>query len=82
MLNAIPFVGWFLSLLFSVSLAIPFWFVWTVCDVGETYFYFLPAVYHAIGFWSCVGLFMVVSIIKAVFFRGIITVNNSSESKS
>lgn len=65
-MNAIPFIGWGLSLVFSASLAVPFWFCWTVCDIGETYFYFLPEVYHNIGFWACVGLFIVASILKAV----------------
>lgn len=81
MINAIPFLGWVLSFVFNVSLAIPFWFVWTACGVGETYFYFLPKIYHDISFWACVGLFMVISILKAVLFRGIVHIDNSSESK-
>lgn len=80
MLNAIPFFGWFLSLMFSVSLAVPFWITWTVCEIGKTYFYWLPDVYLAPGFWSCVGLFMVLSILKAVLVPRLVSV--SSESKS
>ena len=81
MLNAIPIIGWLLSLLFSISLAIPFWIAWTVCGIGETYFYFLPKVYHAIGFWACVGLFMVLSILKAVLVPRLASVSNDSSSK-
>lgn len=80
MLNALPFVGWFLSLFFSISLAVPFWLAWTVAGIGEDYFYFLPSRYHHIGFWACVGLFMVLSILKAVLVPRFISV--SSESKS
>ena len=80
MLNALPIVGWVLSLFFSISLAIPFWIVWTVCGIGETYAYWLPKVYQAPGFWACVGLFMVISILKAVLVPRF--VNVSSESKA
>lgn len=81
MLNAIPILGWFLSLLFSVSLAVPFWITWTACGIGETYFYWLPPVYHQIGFWACVGLFMVLSILKAVLVPRFVSVSNTAENK-
>ena len=64
MLNSIPFIGWFLSFFFSVSYAIPFWFIWTVCDVGKKYFYWLPELYLSIPFWECVGLFIIIGILK------------------
>ena len=67
MLNAIPFVGWIVSTFVAFCLAVPFWFIWTACGIGQTFAYWLPAVYLHPGFWQCVGLFMVVSIIKAVF---------------
>lgn len=81
MLNAIPVIGWILSFIFTVSLAIPFWIIWTVCGIGETYFYFVPKVYHGIGFWSSVGLFMVVGILKAVLVPHLASVHNSNENK-
>lgn len=69
MLNTIPIVGWFLSFLFSASMAVPFWLIWTVGGVGETYAYWLPRVYQSPGFFACIGVFMVMSIIKTVFVR-------------
>lgn len=81
MLNALPFIGWFLSLFFSISLAIPFWLIWSVFGIGETYFYFLPAVYLHPGFWACVGIFMVVSILKAMLVPKLASVNVESKSK-
>lgn len=81
MINAIPFVGWLLSFVFNVSLAIPFYVVWTACGIGERFFYFLPPVYQSIGFWNCVGLFIAVSIIKSVFVPRLVSINTSSESK-
>lgn len=80
MLNAIPFFGWFLSLFFNVSLAIPFWICWTLFGIGRTYFYFLPPVYHSIGFWSCVGLFTVLGILK-LFVPALVS-SSSSGRKS
>ncbi len=62
MLNAIPFFGWFLSIVVSISLSIPFFIVWNA--LAPTYFYFLPQVYLAIPFWDCVGLFIIIPILK------------------
>lgn len=81
MLNALPIVGWFLSLFFSISLAVPFWIAWTACEIGATYFYWLPAVYQRPGFWSCVGLFMVMSILKVVLVPRFASVSSSSTNK-
>ncbi len=81
MLNAIPLFGWFISAFFAISMAVPFWFIWTVCGIGMQFFYWLPPAYQAPGFWSCVGLFIVVSIIKTVFVPRISSVSSSSDSK-
>jgi hypothetical protein len=80
MINAIPLVGWIISFFLNASLAIPFWFLWRVCGIGDTYFYWLPEAYRSIGFWSTIGLFMVLSILKTVLTPKLVWVNNSSES--
>lgn len=67
MLNGIPFIGPIIALIINISLSIPFWIAWTVCGIGKDYFYFLPPVYHSIGFWSFVGLFTVVGILRSFF---------------
>jgi hypothetical protein len=66
MWNAIPGIGWMISLAISISLAVPFWIAWTACGIGESYFFWLPPVYHRIGFWACVGLFTVISVLRTV----------------
>ena len=53
-MNAIPIIGWALSLVFNTSMAVPFWIIWTVCGIGEKYFYFVPEKFLAIPFWDCV----------------------------
>ena len=65
-MNAIPVIGWLLSLLFATSTAVPFWIIWSACGIGKTYFYWLPPVYQIIPFWHCIGLFMVFSILLSV----------------
>lgn len=80
MLNAIPVIGWLISALVSVSLAVPFWLIWTVFGIGQTYAYWLPEVYQAPGFWACVGIFIVMGIIKTVFVPRLVTVSNTSSS--
>ena len=82
MINAIPFVGWFLSLFFAIGLAVPFWFIWTVCGVGATYAYWLPLVYQAPGFWACVGIFICASIIKAVFVPKLVSVSSDAKNET
>ena len=81
MINAIPILGWFLSAFFAVSLAVPFWFIWTVCGIGQTYAYWLPAVYLHPGFWDCVGVFIVMGIIKTIFVPRIVSSSSTSEAK-
>lgn len=66
MINAIPIFGWIISAVFSFGLAVPAWFFWTLCGFGETYFYFVPEVYHNIPFWHWYGLFVLVSTLKGV----------------
>lgn len=57
MINAIPVIGWALSLFFMASLAVPFWFIWTVCGIGATYARVLVARrLSRAGFWQCVGV--------------------------
>lgn len=81
MINAIPVIGWIISLVLMASLAVPFWFIWTVCGIGATFAYWLPTVYLAPGFWQCVGVFIVVSIIKQVFVPTIASVSQTGASK-
>lgn len=80
MINAIPVIGWALALFFMASLAVPFWFIWTVMGIGATFFYWLPAIYLAPGFWQCVGVFIVIGILKAVLVpRGLFTTGEPSK---
>ena len=65
MLNAVPIVGWLLSFLLATFLAVPFWFIWTYLGIGEL-FVFLPDSMQGPGFWTTVGIFMCLSIFRAV----------------
>jgi len=81
-MNAIPFLGWAISLFFAASLAVPFWFIWTICGIGARYFYFLPETYLAVPFWHCVGLFIVCDIIKQSFIPKLASVTQTTGEKS
>jgi hypothetical protein len=81
MINAIPLLGWLLSVVVSISMSIPFWLIWTVGGIGQTYFYWLPVIYQAPGFWACVGLFIVISILKAVLVPKFVHLSSESNSK-
>ena len=80
-LNGIPVIGWLISLVITASLAVPFWIAWTVCNVGKTYFYFLPQVYQAPDFWSLVGIFISVGTLKMVLFPSF-NISQSNKNKS
>lgn len=62
MISGIPVIGWLISFLFSVFLAIPFYFLWG--HLAPTYFSFLPPAYVSIPYWDCVWLFMLLPILK------------------
>jgi len=81
-MNAIPVIGWTLSLLFNTSVAVPFWIIWTACRIGEKYFYFVPETYRVIPFWNCVGLFMVIGILKSVLIPQIVSVSQKVDKSS
>ena len=66
MLNSIPVIGWFFSLMVAVGVSVPFWICWTVCGLGKYYFYFVPERYQVIPFWDCVGLFIIIGILGYV----------------
>jgi len=65
MINAIPVLGWILSFIFTASLSLPFWLIWTVYGIGQKYFYWIPETYQKIPFLECIGLFVVISILKS-----------------
>lgn len=62
MINCIPVIGWLISAAFSFCIAVPFYFLWNW--LAPTYFYWLPKVYLAVPFWHCVGLFMLMPMLK------------------
>lgn len=77
MINKLPFIGWLLSFVANLSLSIPFWVCWTACEIGKTYFDFLPTKYQTIPFWHCVGLFMVIGILKGTFTPSLATISQN-----
>lgn len=81
MINAIPFLGWFIDFCLKASLAIPFWYIWDICNVGERFVYQLPIVYHHPGFWNIVGIFIVIPIMKGIFLPSF-SITNNTTSKS
>lgn len=81
MINKLPFIGWFLSFVANVSMSVPFWICWTVCGIGAKYFYFVPEVYRAIPFWNCVGLFIVLSILRGLV-PNIASVSHTNTNKN
>lgn len=65
MIMLLPVVGWAIAFVLMFFLAIPFYFLWN--DLAPVYFYWLPQVYQSIGFWDCVWLMMLITILKLIF---------------
>ncbi len=66
MLNAIPIVGWLLSMIVAAFMAVPVWFCWTWCGLGSKYGAELPCYWQAIPYVDLVLLFVIASTLKAV----------------
>jgi len=81
MINKIPFIGWLFSSIAAVSLSIPFWICWTWGGIGKKYFYWIPEIYQAISFWNCVGLFIVIAILKGTLIPKLCSVSNDNTQK-
>ena len=79
MIYAIPVVGWIVGLFFHIALAVPFYICWNA--LAPKFFYWVPPVYHSVGFWEIVGLFIVMSILKTVFVPKLASVSNESKSE-
>ena len=82
MINAIPVLGWILSLIFTASLSLPFWLIWTVYGIGQKYFYWIPETYQSIPFQECIGLFMVISILKSVLIPKFISIEQKNSKNA
>jgi len=78
--NALPFIGWAISAIVNVSMAIPFYIGWNLMGIGIFYFDFLPEKWQTIGFWDTVWLFLCLGIIKSVCFP-IVSASSTSEVK-
>ena len=79
MINKIPFLGWFFSVMGAIGLSVPFWICWSVGGLGEKYFYWVPLQYQSISFWECVGLFIIIAIIKGSLTPTLFKVSNNQE---
>jgi hypothetical protein len=80
MLNSIPIFGWLLDFGLKVSLAIPFYIIWTGFGLGDKYAAFLPEPYREPGFWNCVGLFIAVPILYGIFIPKIWSVSQTNHN--
>ena len=80
MAYGIPVIGWIIGVFYSVSISIPFYFIWN--GMAPKYFYFLPELYLDLPFWDCVGLFILSSMLKALLVPKFVSVSQSNESKS
>ena len=79
-LSGIPFVGWILDIIVKACLALPFWMIWSYWGLGEKYFAFLPKIYLNLDFWDCLGLFIAVPILYAIFIPKFVSVSQSNEN--
>jgi hypothetical protein len=61
----------------AAFIAIPFYFLWN--ELAPVYFYWLPRLYLHIPFWHVMGLFVLVAILKTLFFPPSISINQVIE---
>lgn len=54
------------TLILAVFLSIPFYYIWN--ELAPIYFYWLPDIYKQLPFWHCMGLLVLISILRLVAF--------------
>lgn len=79
MIYAVPVFGWLIGLFFHISLAVPFWICWNA--LAPKFFYWLPPVYQSVGFWECVGLFIILSVLKMVLVPRLASMSNTNKAE-
>ena len=79
MINAIPVLGWLISFVLSVCISIPFYFLWNW--LAPIYGYWLPRVYLEVPFWHCVGLFMLMPMVKTLLVPKIASASADAKAK-
>jgi hypothetical protein len=57
---------YFWGLFGAAVLSVPFYFLWN--KLAPVYFYQIPSLYRQIPFWHCVGLFLLIAILRAMLF--------------
>lgn len=63
-ITALPVIGWVISAVMAVLLAIPLHFLWSW--LGPVYFAFIPALYLNMGFWDTAGMLVLIGFIKII----------------
>lgn len=64
-ITILPVLGWIVSAVLALLLAIPLYVLWSW--LGPTYFYFVPTVYLKIGFLDMAGLLVLIGFLKLTF---------------
>jgi hypothetical protein len=52
------------GIVFSAILSIPFYYLWNA--LAPTYLYQIPTLYQHFPFWHCMGIFVVIGVVKAL----------------
>jgi hypothetical protein len=55
-----------MGLLGAMFWSIPFYFIWN--KLAPIYCYWLPPVYQHLPFWHCMGLFVLLAILRALIY--------------
>ena len=81
MWSKLPVIGWLIALLFTISTAIPFYYLWNY--VAPKYLSEMPIIYQQLPFWDIVWIFLTISIVKHILIGSSFksTVNNKNNKK-
>ena len=78
-LTVIPVLGWIITAILAILIAIPLHFLWSW--LAPTYLYFLPSVYLNIGFIDMAGLLVLIGFVKLIVLPAALNGNNKSSNK-
>lgn len=65
MIFMLPVVGWLIGFVLAFGMAVPFYYCWNA--LAPIYFAaWVPPIFLQLPFWHIVGLFVIISILKAM----------------
>lgn len=65
-ITVLPIIGWIVSAVMAILIAIPLHFLWGW--LAPIYFSFIPALYLEMSFWDMAGMLVLIGFLKLIVY--------------